>query len=113
MAFSIISKQTVSYYRNTGRSVNDVGQYVSTYDTATQLRGSFQPVPRKLYEQYGLDFQKDYFTFYASTNILDVARNVSGDKITFNGNSYQCESANDWYAVDGWKGVLCVKTGAA
>ena len=58
--------------------------------------------------QYGLDLQKDYYTFYTSNDVLDIQRDVSGDQLIFNGKRYQVESNNDWYPMDGWKGIICV-----
>jgi hypothetical protein len=113
MALTVIAKQTISYYRAVSRSLNSVGQDVTVYAGVVSIVGSFQPVPRQLYEQYGLDFQKSYFTFYTSNNLIDVQRDVSADRIAFQGLLYQCESNNDWYGEDGWKGVLCVLIGAA
>lgn len=112
-ALTIIDSQTVDYYRSTGRTLNDIGQDVPGYADPVQIYGSLQPVPRTLYEQYGLNLQKSYYTFYTSNNVIDVARNVSGDQFVYNGQRYQVESNNDWYSVDGWKGVLCVLIGAA
>lgn len=109
MALSVIAKQTVIYYQYISRTLNNVGIEVGNYDTGVPLAGSFQPVPRNLYNQFGLDLQRDYFTFYVSANLLDLGRDVSGDQIEFNGIRYQCESDNDWFAIDGWKGVLCVR----
>lgn len=111
MAFRVIAKETVLYYRDGGRTLNSIGQDITLYQPALELSGSFQPVPRKVYYLYGLDLQKSYYTFYASRDILDVNRDVSGDQISFNGQRFQCESANDWYAIDGWVGMLCVFLG--
>lgn len=108
MAFRVIAKQTVLYYQYQARAQNNIGQDITLYSPAQTIKGSFQPVPRKLYEAYGLDLQKSYFTFYAPKNILDVKRDVSGDQISFQNNRYQCESNNDWFGMDGWVGVLCV-----
>jgi len=112
MAFSLISKQVVNYYQYVSRSTNAVGQDVTVYAAAVSMAGSFQPVPRNLYQTYGLDLQKDYSTFYTSNNLLDITRDVSGDQIAYNGKRYQVQSGNDWFAQDGWKGVLCVNLGA-
>ncbi len=111
MALTIIAKQTITYYRNTGRVLNSVGQDIAEYAPPLFIVGSWQPVPRALYQQYGLDFQKDYFTFYTSNNVLDLERDISGDQIAFNGQRFQCESDNDWYGLDGWKGILCIHIG--
>lgn len=112
MALTVIAKQAITYYQATGRALNNIGQDVTTYAAATVIVGSFQPVPRQLYQQFGLDLQKSYYTFYTSNNIFDVMRDVSGDQIAFNGQRFQCESNNDWFALDGWKGILCVLIGS-
>ena len=106
-ALTVIFPQVINYYAASGRSVNSVGQYVTTYAAGQLIRGSFQAVPRKLYMSYGLDLQKSYFTFYTLNNMIDIERDVSNDQLTYNGLRYQVESDNDWFAQDGWKGVLC------
>lgn len=106
-ALSVIVSQTVAYYGYQSRALNDVGQEVSTFAAPISLKGSFQPVPRQLYHQFGLDLQKNYFTLYASTDILDLSRGVSGDQIIFDSKRYQVESSIDWFNIDGWKGVVC------
>jgi hypothetical protein len=112
MALTLINRQTVQYYQFESRALNSVGQDVTTYASVVNLVGSWQPVPRKMYIQYGLNLQKDYYTFYTSNNLLDVTRDVSGDQVAFMGKRYQVESNNDWFQLDGWKGVLCVDQGA-
>jgi hypothetical protein len=111
MAFRLIAKQVVLYYRDAGRSLNSVGQDITTYEPALTLGGSFQPVPRKVYRLYGLDLQKNYYMFYASRDILDITRDVSGDQISYQGQRFQCESNINWYSIDGWNGVLCIHIG--
>ena len=111
MALTLIAKQSVTYYAYLSRSTNAVGQDITVYSPPVRIVGSFQPVPRQLYMQYGLDLQKDYSTFYTSNNILDVTRDVSGDQIVYRNRRYQVESNNDWYRQDGWKGVLCIDLG--
>lgn len=106
-ALTVIAAQTVTYYQATGRTRNAVGQYSTAYATGVDVKGSFQPVPKRLYEAYGLDLQKNYYTFYTLNDIIDVRRDVSNDQIVFNGSRFQCESNNDWFAMDFWKGVLC------
>lgn len=112
MALTLIAKQVVMYYQYASRSTNAVGQDITVYLDPVEMFGSFQAVPRKLYELYGLDLQKDYSTFYTSNNVLDITRDVSGDQLVYQGRRYQVESDNDWYAQDGWKGVLVVDLGA-
>jgi hypothetical protein len=108
MALTVIAKQSALYYEATDRRLNTVGQYVTTYATAITLYGSMQPVPRVLYQAYGLDFQKNYYNFYTSNNVIDIERDVSGDQVVFNNETFQCVSNDDWYVIDGWKGILLV-----
>ncbi len=108
-ALSVIAKQTVSYYVNTGRSNNDIGMFVPTYAAPISLGGSLQPVPKNKYEEYGLDFARSYFTFYASQNVIDLNRDISGDYFIFQNRRFQCESKTNWFGIDGWDGVLCVE----
>lgn len=108
-ALGIISSQTIAYHKFLGRTEQANGVDVSTYAPAATLRGSFQPVPRNLYQTLGLDLNKSYFNFYVSAQILDVQRGVSGDQISFSGKKYQAESTTPWNAIDGWNAVLCVQ----
>ena len=108
IASRVIAHQTIIYYRANGRTLNAIGQDVTAFLPGEPIIGSFQPVPRSLYYQYGLDLQKSYYTFYSNHNILDIARDITADQIAFNGQRFAVESANDWRAIDGWKGVLCV-----
>jgi hypothetical protein len=108
MAFRLLTHEDITYYQYQDRTQNNVGQDVTEYAPPVIIRGSFQPVPRRMYAQYGLDFQKEYYTFYTSNNLLDIQRDVSGDQIWFQGVRYQCESSNEWFGIDGWVAILCV-----
>lgn len=112
MALRVIQRQSITYYQFSGRTLNAVGQDVTTYAAPVTIVGSWQPIPRNLNEQWGLDLQKDYFTFFSSNNILDVTRDVSGDQLVFMTKRYQVESDTDWYQLDGWKGIICCDIGA-
>lgn len=109
VALSVVGRQSFNYIAFTSRTPNAVGQDVATYAAPVALTGSVQPVPRSLYQQYGLDFQRDYLIFYVSQNAIDVTRDVSGDQMQFNGNLYQCVSETDWFPMNGWTAILCVK----
>lgn len=111
MALTVIAKQPMLYYHALGRIQNSIGQDITQYGQSVTIYGSWQPVPRSLYEQFGLDFQKDYFRLYTSNNVIDVGRDVSGDQVVFNGERYQCESNTKWFELDGWNGILCVHVG--
>lgn len=108
MALTLIAPQNLIYYKALGRTLNVLGQYVTQFAEGVVMSGSWQPVPRALIMQYGLDLQKDYYTFYTSNNVLDLDRDITADQVAFNGQLFQVESDNDWFALDGWKGILCI-----
>lgn len=110
-AMKLIKKQTVQHRPFLGRGVNSIGNNTDQYGPGKDIRGSFQTVPRSSYEKNGLDFSNSYATFYSTTPIGCVDRGRSGDLIIFAGRTWKCEAPNDWYAVDGWTGVLMVDIG--
>lgn len=110
-AMKVIASQTVTYHKFLRRVDNGAGLDIAQYAAAVPLRGSWQPVPRRLYQTLGLEWNSIYITFYVSKEILDVQRDVSGDQISYCGKRYNCLSATDWTQVDGWTGVLLVQIG--
>ena len=108
MALSVIASQEVDYYKATTESVNSIGLKVPQYDPPVLIWGSFQPVQKALYAEYGLDFNRSYVNFYTSNDLIDIERNVSGDKIVYQGNTYNCESSTEWIGIDGWIAILTV-----
>ncbi len=108
-AQSIIPKQSFDYLEFTGRTTNEIGIDIATYSAAVQFFGSVQPIPRKVYQEMGLDWKKNYINIYSSDIITGIERDSSGDKIIFNGVEFQALSENDWQPIDGWQGVLFVE----
>ena len=112
-ALSVISSQTVAYYKNTGRATNDAGLDVATFAAPVNVSGSVQAVNRAKYEFLGLDFEKSYIMAYLPiVGVIDIARDLSGDQMTYGGRRYQLISSTPWM-VDGWSALLGVDIGAA
>ena len=108
MALRVIAPASFIYYACASRALQPNGQWLANYLAPVQLQGSAQPVPRNLYAQNGLQFDKLYYHFFVPQSIVDVARDVSGDLMVFNGQTYQCQSITPWFAVDGWVEILAV-----
>lgn len=109
MAASVISLQDITYYRFKERTQNAAFQFISVYDDPITIQASFQPIQRNLYQEYGLDLQKNYAMIYCANDILDVQRDISGDKMVYAGKTYQCQSNLYIYDLDGWVGVMVVQ----
>lgn len=110
-ATRVIATSKFSYVMFTGRINNEIAELVSTYAKPILTTGSVQPVPRNLYEQYGLDFQRSYIMIYASQAVIDVSRDTSGDQVIFpvGGATYNVLSDTRWFPIDGWTAFICVK----
>lgn len=108
-AARIIAQTPFVYVKFTGRVNNEVGLFVATYAKPVQTQGSVQPVPRDLYERYGLELQKSYLVVYVQQTVIDVARDTSGDIIKFNNGDYNILSDTRWFPIDGWTAFICVK----
>jgi hypothetical protein len=106
-ALTVINAQTVQWLQST-RTLNAIGQYVSDYSDPVNVDGSFQAVPKRNYQQMGLDLNKTYAMFFVSKSIAVVNRDTAGDHVVFEGKTYQSESDTDWYGVDGWKQITLV-----
>lgn len=109
MAFGIIGMQAVEWSVFQGLVTNSAGIEVPTWAAPVTIGGSIQPVPKDLIQQLGLDWTKNYVNFYASAAMEDVTRDKTGDRLAYAGKTYQILSNNDWFAQDGWKGVLAVE----
>lgn len=109
MAMTLVGTQQFTYFKFLSRATNSIGVDVAVYDTPKLLTGQVQAVPRNLFEQFGLDFQRSYLTFFVSKDIHDVERDMSGDQIKFANDTYQCLSETDWFKINGWTGILAVK----
>lgn len=109
LAHSVIPPQAFEYYAFTGRNTQTNGIDVNTYALPAEQRGSVQPVPQNMYQQLGLEFNHQYFTFFVSKNVMEVNRDVSGDYMMWQGKKYKCLSVQNWFSQDGWLSVLCIE----
>lgn len=110
-ALSIQGKQTIFYYEADGRSTNDEGIRVSAYKPPVMAQGAFQPMPRQMVVQLGLDLNKEHGWLYLSRNMKDVARGTQGDQFTYAGRRWQLLSSIDWFSQDQWMSVICADQG--
>lgn len=111
IALGVQPKQTVqwfAYASGTSTQTPD-GMEVSGFAAAVNVVGSFQPVPRESYQTLGLDFDREYVQFFASTNIQPLQRDIAGDEFVFAGERFHVMSDTDWFAVNGWKSNMAVK----
>ena len=109
-ASTLIPLKKYQYFKFNSNSINSVGIITPSYDTSTTIKANIQPVNRSVYEQFGLDMQKTYYTIFTSEILQDLQRDKTGDKIIFNGKTLQIESTNeDWDSQYGFNSYLGVQ----
>lgn len=109
LAHGLIGRQTVQWLRFTGMTTNAAGVDVPAWAEPVDIYGSFQAVSATMLQNLGLDWTKDYATFYNENQFSDPSRDKTGDRLIYGGDTYQIESKTPWYKQDGWESVLCVK----
>lgn len=113
IALTAIAPQQIVLYRATGRTQNDVGEWMTTYAAGYPVEGSWQPVNKNKYEALGLDLSKIYAMFYTSEVIVSIERGDSPDLAERNGRKYSTVSDTPWNDVDGWQAAMFVDIGVA
>jgi hypothetical protein len=112
MALSVIQPQTIGHHAWAGRTIDDAGEYVTTYADPVDIEGSMQAVNKKLYQTLGLNLAKNYAQLYTSANVRPTSRDRSGDMLEYAGRWWLAESDMNWSAQDGWRKLLCVEVPA-
>lgn len=113
MALGVIQPQTVGYHAWQSRTADPAGKFVDVYAARVDLSGSMQPVSRDRVQMLGLDLSRSYATLYAASVVNPVSRDRGADRFDYAGRLYAVEGNVNWFAQDGWNGVLLVDVGAA
>ncbi len=109
LASRLIEFQSVDYYQATGRTLNAAKQWVPEFAPSFKLKCSVQAVDRRSYAAMGLDFNAFYVNLWASLDLIDLARDSSGDRFTYRGELYQMSRGQNWHAQDGWAQCLATR----
>lgn len=88
---------------------NGLGIMVPTYGPWYGIRGNVQYVPRKMYQDLGLEFTKVYINAWASVEINDNAMKDQPDQLFWRGYLWNVTSNSEWNLANGWVNVTAVK----
>lgn len=110
VASRVIAMQTLQHRAFVSRAENAAGDTVSTFAAAVDIQGSVQPINKRLYQELGLNLTKNYVMLYTSAIVSPTTRDREGDLVSFGGKTWQCESDQNWAAIDGFTKMLCVET---
>lgn len=100
--------KTFKYFDYDGTTTNEIGNEVLTYTEPITYTGSIQPVSNKMYEQLGLDLQKNYKVVYCPQLLHSIAEKEVTGKIEYNGGTYDIIENKNWWETNGYtKCIIC------
>lgn len=101
--------QQFEFYQFQGSTLDDLGRDIPQYSNPINLKGSIQAVPNKMYEQLGLDLEKNYITVFCPQLIQSLAQNSQPDKIIWNNRTFEAIETKDWTNLNGYTKALFVE----
>lgn len=97
------------FYKYTGSKLDEMGRDVPDFAEPVIYTGSIQPVPNRMYEQLGLDLNKNYKTVYSPELMQSIAENIQPDRIVYNSKTFQIIDDKDWYETNGYTKIIMVE----
>ena len=109
MVSGLIGTQEFTWLRFSTRTTNEIGLDVTNTYPPLKVRGVVQPLQNDLREQYGIEFNVRSIIVYMPYNVLDIERDISGDRIIYRDLTYQVRNVTDWYHQNGWVSFIAVE----
>lgn len=98
------------FYKYIGSKLDEMGRDVPDYAEPPLIyTGSIQPVPNRMYEQLGLDLNKNYKTIFCPELMLSIAESIQPDRIVYESRTYQIIDNKDWYETNGYTKIIMVE----
>jgi hypothetical protein len=109
LAHRLISWQNITYFVNTGRTLNAAKQWVAQYGPGQPMQCSVQAINRSTYVAMGLDFNVLAVQVFAPLDLIDLQRDSSGDQFEYNGDRYKMANGQNWFEQDGWATCMAIR----
>ncbi len=95
-------------YEQSETIINEMGVEVPVEPQPIPYIGSIQPVSNKMYEQLGLDLNKNYKVVYCPQLLQSIAEKEIPGRIKYNGGTYDIIENKNWWETNGFtKCVIC------
>lgn len=98
-----------TFLKYKGTTIDDMGRDVPEFEEPRTLLGCIQPVSNKMYEQLGLDLDKNYKIVFSSALMKSLAENIQPDRIIYQGLTYELVENKNWYETNGWTKAIMVE----
>lgn len=108
-ALGAIPPSTLVYkkFSENKRALN--GMLIPSYNAPTTIsNASIQPLPTKIYQMLGLDFQRDYRRIFVPTSAVSLDGQLSADIFEFDNRTWHAIGNTVWHSYDGWNELIVV-----
>ena len=95
-------------YSDKDSIINDFGVEIPVVKLEKTYTGSVQPVSNKMYEQMGLDLNKNYKIVYCPELLQSMAEKETTGRIIYDGRQWDIIENQNWFNSNGFtKCVIC------
>lgn len=108
-ALRTIRATPITYRKFLGNTKTPNGIIVPQYAAPVAItQASVQPVSMEIYQQLGLDMQKEYRRVFVSADAVALEGQLSSDKFEFDGKTWTAWGNRAWHTYDGWNELILV-----
>lgn len=108
-ALSAIPPSTLIYKKFNGNKKALNGILIPSYNAPITIsNASIQPLPTRIYQMLGLDFQSDYRRIFVPTSAVSLDGQISSDIFEFDGRTWHAIGNTVWHSYDGWNELIVV-----
>ena len=109
MALDAVPPSTVIYRKFIGNFKSPNGILVPRYNAPKLIsNASIQPLPTRVYQMLGLDFQHEYRRVFVPTAATSLEGQLSSDVFEFENRVGRSIGNTGWHAYDGWNELIVV-----
>lgn len=96
-------------YSDTDTIINDIGYEVPKIALQQDYIGSVQAVSNKMYEQMGLDLNKNYKLVYCPELVQSLAEKDHAGRVIYNGLTWDVIENQNWWETNGFTKFIMVE----
>lgn len=95
-------------YSDTDTTINEIGVEVPVITRRQTYEGSIQPVSNKMYEQMGLELNKNYRVVYCPALLQSIAEKTVAGRILYDNRTWDIIENQNWWDSNGFtKCIIC------
>lgn len=96
-------------YSDTKTEINDIGFEVPVIEFQATYIGSIQAVSNKMYEQLGLDLNKNYKLVYCPNLVKSLAEKDITGQVLYDGKTWDIIENQNWFNSNGFTKFIMVE----